>query len=43
MYNGEKLQKIERDEGKFICIDDLEGRNPQEEEEEEVIIQKTTS
>lgn len=42
MYNGEKLQKIERDEGKFICINDLEGRNPQE-EEEEVIIQKTTS
>jgi len=30
MYNGEKLQMIEEDGGKFVCRDSLEGQNPQE-------------
>lgn len=32
MYNGEKLQKIKKDIGKFVCRDGLEGCNPQKEE-----------
>jgi hypothetical protein len=33
IHSGEKLQRIEKDGGKFVCRDGLEGRNPQEEEE----------
>lgn len=32
MLNGEKLQRIDKDDGKFVCRDGLKGRNPQEEE-----------
>jgi len=35
MLNEEKLQRIEKDGGKFVCRDGIEGRNPQEEEEKE--------
>lgn len=33
MNNGEKLQLIEKNDGKFVCRDGLEGRNSQEEED----------
>jgi len=32
IHSEEKLQRIGKYSGKFVCRDGLEGRNPQEEE-----------
>lgn len=41
MYNGEKLQRTEKDGGKFVCRHGLGGRNPQEEDGRKNIVANT--